>query len=453
MASPITFGGLASGIDTNSIIAKLVEVERRPIVQLQQQKQDQGTQKGIVDDLTGKLGSLSTAMLALNTQAAVQGRSVIVTGGAPFTATVAGGAPLGTYGINVTQLAKAQRTYSASFAGANSAGIFGAGAVTLAIGASNATINVDGTDTLSTVANKINAAGLRASAAVIYDGTNYRLVVNGLDSGAANAITFSDPAHTGLQLDAPANTLVSAQDALLTIDGLNVHSASNTVASSIPGVSLTLSGLGAGTASVNSDPTQLKTALKAIVDAYNAAESVVAKQFPQSGKPALGGNTLVGDSTIRQLQQTLFGLPSVAGGPAGNAYTSLSEIGISVDRYGTMSLNDSQLQRALNTNPSAVANLLAGTTPANGLMKQLSNSLTTFTDFVNGLLPSKSKSIDTSMHDLDNEIARRDLAATAYEQGLRQQFTAMEQMIASFNTQGGALSQLTNQTSSSSSGK
>ena len=80
-------------------------------------------------------------------------------------------------------------------------------------------ITVDGTDTLDSVAAKINSSGARVNAAVIFDGTNYRLQVSGTDSGVDNAVTFTETGTT-LGVDDPANELVAAADAVFEIDGL-----------------------------------------------------------------------------------------------------------------------------------------------------------------------------------------------------------------------------------------
>ena len=76
MPSPITFGGLASGIDTNSIIDKLVQVERQPITTLQQERTDQQTRKALVTGLTGKLTALADTLKPLELQSGLQGRAI-----------------------------------------------------------------------------------------------------------------------------------------------------------------------------------------------------------------------------------------------------------------------------------------------------------------------------------------------------------------------------------------
>ena len=121
MASPITFGGLASGMDTNSIIDKLVQIERQPIQALQTQRAQETSKKALIGYINTKLTTLSSKLDVLKTQTAVQGRKIDLDDAAPFTADVQGGAPTGTYSIQVNQLAKAQRTYSNTFAGADTA--------------------------------------------------------------------------------------------------------------------------------------------------------------------------------------------------------------------------------------------------------------------------------------------------------------------------------------------
>lgn len=449
MASPITFGGLASGIDTNSIIDKLVQVERQPIISLQTEKAQANARKQLLGDISTKLGTLTDKFNALKTQAAVQGRKIDVPKDAPFTADVQGSAPVGSYSIQVTQLAKAQRTYSNTFAGADTAGLLAAGTIGLTIGGTTANVTVAATDTLNTVAQKINASGLRVSAAVVYDGTNYRMVLNGRDTGAANAITITDTG-TGSGLNVAANTVVAAQNAQIKMDGIDVSSATNTISNSLPGVTLTLKTTSATPTniSVSEDSSKLKAALKDIAEAYNAVMGVLNKQFTTDGKTQLGPETLAGDSTARQMQTTLLQMPTMIAGPMGNAFTTLAEIGVNVDRYGTMSIDEARLDKALTTDANAVANLVAGSDTTNGAMKKLGDSLKLYTDFVDGAIAVKQKTIDARIKVIDDDIARMDTAAAAYEQRLRQQFSQMEQLISSFQSQTNYLTQLSSSNSS-----
>jgi flagellar hook-associated protein 2 len=300
------------------------------------------------------------------------------------------------------------------------------------------------------VADKINVSGLDLSASVVYDGSAYHLVINGNDSGQKNAITFTD-SGTGLGLDVAANTKVSAQDAQLQVDKLAVTSATNTVTGIIPGVTLTLNGTSANDYSLGvvNDPTKLQNSLQAVVTAYNAVMGEVNQQMPQPGSTTqLGANTLVGDPAMLQLQSMMLDLPITTGGPAGNTYTMLSDIGINVDSTGTMSLDTNKLQAALTNDPTAVTNLLVGTNGTNGLASALANTISTFTDPVDGVLQADSQGIAQQISSQNDDIAQMNTMAQAYQQSLQTQFSAMEQLISSYQGQTSSLAGLTGLTSS-----
>lgn len=448
MPSPITFGGLASGIDTNSIIDKLVQVERQPITTLQQERTDQQTRKALVTGLTGKLTALADTLKPLELQSGLQGRAITTGSGAPFSATLTGTAPIGSYDISVTQLAQAQRTYSNSFASADAAAGFAAGNITIGTGGSSAVVAVTAADTLTSVASKINAAGLKLSAAVIYDGAQYRIVVNGQSTGDANAITFSDPSGTGLGLEVNANTVVTAQDAKITVDGIQARSTNNTFTGIIPGLTLTATALSTKVANVpvttamrvDDDPGKLTKALQGMVAAFNGAMGAVQAQIPGTdSSKLLGQSTLVGESVVRQAQISLMSFTTTQAGPNGNLYGTLAEIGVSLDRYGTMTLDQTRLTAAMARDPGAVSDLLTG---SSGVMKKLGTVLKGFTDFTDGTLSAKTKTIDTRIAAIDTQVDRLDKAATTYEANLRQQFAVMEQLISSFNSQTSSLSSM-----------
>ncbi len=448
MSGPITFGGLSSGLDTNSIITKLVQIEKQPIVDMQTSVTAAQNRQSILADLSTKLSTLQTSLSALNTQAGVQGRTVNVAAGATYTATAAGNAAVGNYNVVVSQLAQAQRTYSNTYSDPAAKGLT-AGTITISEGGKKASISVTGADSLNTVASKINSSGLNLSASVVYDGTKYRMVVNGEDTGQQNAIKFTD-SGTGLGLNLVANTVLAAKDAKLTVDGLAVTAATNTVTGIVPGVTLTLSGTAKThyTLSVTDDPTKLQTTLQSVATAYNAVMDQVNKQMPKAGATSQpGAGSLAADPAVLQLQSTMRGLTVLTGGPKGNAFTSLVEIGISVDRYGTMSLDTNRLQTALATHSGAVTDLLVGTNGTNGLSTKLANRVTMYTDPVGGVLTSDSQGIGRQITTMNHSIDRMSRLADVYQQGLQNQFSVMEQLISRYNGQTSSLQGILNNSS------
>ncbi len=453
MAGPITFGGISSGIDTNSIITKLVQIEKRPIVDLQTRVTSAQTRQGLLGGLSTKVNDLQTSLRALTTQAGISGRAATVASGAPYTATAGPGSALGDYSVIVNQLAQAQRTYSNAFPDPAKAGLLKAGTLTLSTGGKSASITIGAGDNLNQVASQINGAGLSLTASVVYDGSEYRMVINGGSAGKQNAVTFAD-AGTGLALDVPANTVIPAKDARLSVDGLVVSSSSNNVTGIIPGIALSLTGTSgtAYTTSITNDPTKLQTSLEAVATAYNAVMGLVGKQMPQTGSSTpLDDTTLVGDSAVLQLQTTMFNLPVSTAGPKGNTFTALAEIGLTVDRYGTMSLDANRLQTVMATKGSAVIDLLVGTDGKNGLASKLANGVQAFTDPVSGVLVSDNQSIGQQITAMNKSIDRMSRMADAYQTNLQAQFSAMEQLISTYNSQTSSLTQMLNNTTSSSS--
>jgi flagellar hook-associated protein 2 len=446
MSGPITFSGLSSGIDTGSIVTQLVNIEKQPMVNLQTQVQAAQTRQGILSTLSSQVSTLQNALSNLTTQSGIEGATATADSGAPFTATASSGAALGNYNIVVSQLAQTQRTYSNAFANASTAGVAGTGTLGLSMGGSSAKITISSSDSLNSIADKINNAGLPLSASVVYDGSQYRLVVNGESTGKANAITF-DESGTRLGLNSPQNTVTAAEDAQVSLDGLSVTSATNTVTGIIPGVTLNLTGVSntGYNLSVANDPTQLQTSLQAVATAYNAVMTTVNQQVPQAGSTApLDNTTLVGDSAVQQLQEALLNATVTAGTTGTSGVSTLADLGLTVDQYGTMSLDTNQLQTVMSTQGSAVTSLLLGTNGTNGLASVLANTFQSFDDPVSGVLKADSQSIGDNITQMNNSIARMNDMATAYQQSLETEFSNMEQLISTYNSQNSALQDMMN---------
>ena len=189
MTTPLaSFSGLATGIDTASLIDQLVALERRPIEQIQDKQTDLNRVSGRLNTIRSQLNSLKSsaeemddASDLLTTQATSSDEDSVL-------ASSTGGSPLGQYSLNVTALAQAERTYSDAFSSKDTAlndasllgGTFTGGTLSLTVGsAAQVDVTVDDTDTLETLVSKINSSGADVSAGLLFDGTDYRLQVTG----------------------------------------------------------------------------------------------------------------------------------------------------------------------------------------------------------------------------------------------------------------------------------
>ena len=436
-----SFSGLASGIDSAALISGLGSVARQPITRLQSSQTTLKTQAARVDDLSSKLAALATAARALDTTDEVLATKATSANASVVSASASSGAATGAYALHVTSLATSTRAYTDPVSANDQAGLFGTGTLSLTIGGTTTDLSVEATDTLSSVAKKINGAGIGASAGLVYDGANWRLAVNGTDTGAPNAVTFGESAGLTLGLNKPANLIQPAANAAFEVDGLPMSSASNTVTTAINGVTLGLAAASEGAATtvvrVERDATALQTKVSAFVSAYNTVMSAISSETPQGGTVKAGA--LAGDSTLRSVQSSLRS--TVSGTVAGltGAYTNLASIGVSLDRYGTMSLDTAKLSTATAKDPAGVSALFAAETGTTGVMRSLATTIDGYVTSGTGVLATKAKSLRSRATGLQKTMDAMEARVSKYEDTLKKQFTALESLMSTLNSQSAQL--------------
>jgi flagellar hook-associated protein 2 len=281
--------------------------------------------------------------------------------------------PSGSYSLEVTKLATSQTLASPAYPAATST--VGAGTLTLRFGTTTSgaftedanhasvDITIPAGATLNDVASAINAKGAGVTAYVANTTDGAKLVLKGT-LGAANSFVLDateDPANPGLSNLAwnPAapgtdRLLSSAGDAQLKVDGLAITSPSNTVTDAIPGVTLTLTGTntGAPTQVGFSDPSStITTAMSDLVGALNE----VLTELNTDTNSQTGD--LARDTAARGLKRTFSSLTTAVIMPnaAEGEPSTLSDLGVSIQRDGSYTLDSTKLAAALKANPSAVA--------------------------------------------------------------------------------------------------
>ena len=240
--------------------------------------------------------------------------------------------------------------------------------VTLANGSFGAATLEDGQDDL----------GITAS--VITDAGGARLAMVSDDSGAPGDLTISGNT-TGLLFTKGA----TGTNAELTVDGVPVSSASNTVTGVLPGVTLTLLSTSASqvSLSVGGDTVAARTALESFVASYNSVTNAINAQFTYNSVTQSAG-TLAGDISLRIVQQQL--LSDIAYAISGNdGFTSLASIGVDLNNDGTLAIDGTELDAALASHSTDVQNLFQSLSPA-GFAQNLYTNLGNLTDSVSGPL-------------------------------------------------------------------
>lgn len=436
----IQFSGLASGLDTSSIIQALTDVERIPLQRLEAENRDLQSKISILDNLSSALSDLKNKANALGTTGDFLSYSGTISDEDVATVTASGDAIRGTYSLEVSQLAAAQRTYSDAIADKTAALSGVDETLSITIDGETTDINIAANSSLEDVVAAINTSGAKVSAGLMFDGANYRLQVVGNETGAANAITFAE-GGLGLNLSAPANTVQAAVDAAFKLDGFDVTSATNTVTDALPGVSLELTETNVGnpaTIEIAPDSEEVKGKIQEFVDAYNEVFKIINAQIGE-GK---GSETLNGDSSVRMVEQQLQGMiSSVIPGLSGpNGDLALSQLGIKTTSTGELELDSGDLDEFLASDFRLAATFFAGDGTNDGVAGILDDMVEAFTSS-SGLLTARKDGLNSQIDDNTDRIADQEAYLERFEESLRAQYTALEQTMSALQSQGQYLAQ------------
>lgn len=445
--TPTTFSGIASGIDSASLIKSMMSIANQPVTRLQAKQTANTTMSRKFTDIKTKMTALQTAAKALDTRTEAMVNKVSSSDEKVAKVTTAGGASLGNFDVQVISVAKAERSYSDGFSSSETSGLFGNGTLNIQIGAGQATgIEILNTDTLSSVAGKINAANLGVTAGLVYDGTSYRLQVSGNESGAANSIQFGEAGGLALGLSKPANQFQAASDASIKIDNLTINSPKNDITGAIPGVTISVVGQGTTSLKVDRDPEGLKTKLDSFVKAYNDVMTSMNTEFAFTGTQKAAGS-LSGDSSLRSAQTDLRSLVTQSLGElTGDSFASVGAIGISVQRDGTLSVDAAKLTKAVNENYEGVTAALIGNGVSSGLMSQVVDTVDPYTR-ADGTFTARITNLAARNRDIDTQVSRMQTRLDKYEEQLTRQYSQLESLMGSLQSQSASLSAIFAQSS------
>lgn len=388
----ITSTGLGSGLDIEGIITRLIAIESQPLTALSRREASFQAQLTAYGTLSGAVSTFQSAVSAISNSSSVNAATASSSDTASLTASANSTATAGTYSINVNQLAKNQQlvatgqtSLTASIGtgtltfdfGTISGGAFnaGTGQYTGASFTSNGngikTVTISAAnDSLTGIRDAINAANIGVTATIINDGsaTPYRLALSSSNQGASNSIKVSvSPAAGGLDnflSNDPAGVqhlqeTVSAQDALVQINGINISSSSNTVSSTINGVTLNLLRTTSSpvTVTVGRDASAFSRQVDSFVKAYNDLNKTIRDLTSYDPTTRVAG-LLLGDSVVRTIQSQLRSvINNTVPGLTTGSFRALSDIGITTQRDGSLVVDSSKFQSALSSNSTDVAAL------------------------------------------------------------------------------------------------
>jgi flagellar hook-associated protein 2 len=427
--SPLSLSGLASGLDTETIITQLMSVEQMPRTRMAVQDTQAQARQTQLHDLDTKLGTVRDAANALRS-AATWGdtQTVASTDAARISVRALGAAAPGARLLEVQSLA-ASAQHAFAYTTSASAQSISIGSFTLA---------VDANSDAATVASAINARNDAPVSAVVAGG---KLVLTSRTSGLDGDFTT---AATPL-LAEDASFVRPGADAAYTLDGHPRTSTSNVVTDAVLGVELTLKATTSGPVSVSVsapgvDSANVKSKVQAFVNAYNTTVDLIRAKLAE--KPVAGATTnsdavkgqFYGDtmlsgmlSSMRSQLGDLSDLGISTGAPSGTAKFSTDAVA------GHLTVDDTKLTAALAADPAALRTRL----------QDFGTRMTTVVGTAtNSPISTRLTSEDATRKRLADGMATMDVRLADKEKRLRAQFTAMESALAAAHA---AQAQLTSQ--------
>lgn len=448
----ISSAGIGSGLDVKSIVDQLLTIERAPIRQLQTEAGRLQTQLSAFGRVQSALSTLRDASVKLTQASTWSAAKATSADTNTLGATATGAAQAGNYNVVVTRLAVAQTLATANYA--NASANVGSGILRIELGNFDSQPPVPKADTtpveitidpaqssLTAIRDKINAAGAGVVASVVNDVSGARLVIrssqtgleNGFrvqvldddggdaDAGGLSALAFDPSASIG-SMSRPQ----AAQNALATINGVQVESATNTMDQVIEGLSFQLRKVGTTDVQVEPDTDALKKSVDEFVKAYNESIKLLREQTRYDPTTKTAG-ALQGDRSSAAMLTQLRGMFTGEGGNS-TVFKRLADAGLDLTTDGLIKVDDTKLKAALAQGPE-LQKLFANvdtTTPANqGFAKRFEGWLKLSLDS-DGTLDSRTQSLQARVK--NNTLAQERLEdrVSRTEQRLLRQYNALD---------------------------
>ena len=462
----ITLGTFGSGLDVEAIVTALVDADIAPKTNsLDRRETGLKAELSAIGSLKSVLSDLDKSLTDLKDGSAFDLMSIAAPASVDILQT--GSPSVGQYSIEVDAIAASQVLATSGFA--SSSTVVGSGTFSISVGTPSyagdatsgsytgftaasgktATITLDSSNnTVSGIRDAVNAANIGVTASLVVDGTQTRLLFTADDTGAATAIsiTSSDAALSQLRhgytdggSPAFSSNLTEARspkDASFKLNGLSLTNASNKITGLVDGLDFTLKNTTTSAESIliAKDTAGIEAKIQAFVDSYNSYQTTLSSLMDYQDD----AGALSGDSTARRIQTAIRAQTTGVISISGNVFSSLSDMGVTSDQYGKLTLKSSDFQSALSKNSDDLKEFFGGVTAtsgltdntdATGLADLLTASIDTYVNASTGMLISRENRIDDAIDDIADD--RLDVIARmeSLEERYTKQFTAMDTLV------------------------
>lgn len=479
----ITSLGIGSGADLSSLVNQLVAVERQPLNQMRSAASGLQTQVSSYGKLSSQLSALQTAANKLNdaslwTQSSARSSddtAVSVVGGSSAAA--------GNYSVSVSRLATSQTVVSGAALPSASVPV-GSGTLRLDLGrwepaapvpdgqmqpsmnfvpqvGRSVTIEVTDSDDLGSLRDKINSSNAGVTASLVTDSSGVRLALRSTDTGVENGFRIQAADNDGTPVnneglsrfaydpEQGSTAMESRQEAgnaAALVNGIAVNSASNELKGVVEGLTFRLrkENFGSADIAVNSDRDGVKTSIQAFADSYNELARTIADQTRYDPTSRQGG-PLQGDSAVGSLQRQLRSLINNSSG-ASSAFGRLSDVGLQLQRDGTLQVNSSKLDSAMNNLQElkkAFSSTGGGNSADAGFARRYAD-LASQALGTEGTLNTRTQSLQKMLAKNSDDQARLSDRVDRVEKRLIAQYTALDTNLARMNSLQSSLTQQLN---------
>ena len=390
----LSASGIGSGIDVNDLLRQIVEAERAPAEnRLNLQEAKAQAEISAFGSLKSAVTSFKTSLTSLKTASGFSVNTVSVSDQSLLSASASSIATNGSYSVEVESLAQSHSLATIAFDSLDT--VVGTGTLTFDFGTTDYTPAVDpdpevytgfttnpdkasqsieitnANNTVEGLRDAINDADIGITASVVDDGSGFKLLITSDDAGQDNSleITVSDDdlddtdasGLSHLAFNSAATVLdqtLAASNASVKINGLQVTRESNSITGAIHGVTLNLKAADVGNptqVSITRDSSNAEGNINNFVAKYNELVKTIAALTEFGGAEGQSG-LLLGDTTTRNIISQIrreVGLTI----DNSSTFNSLSSIGITTQRDGTLALNSSTLNAALESDHETVSGL------------------------------------------------------------------------------------------------
>jgi flagellar hook-associated protein 2 len=456
----MSFGGIASGLDSQALIDATIETERAARIKPNQTKvselEDTNT---AFDELSKKLTTLREALDPFTT---LLGGGVNKTGVSSkesvVSATATTAAANSSYSVTVATLAS-NHTYSfdqtySSTADAIQSDLTGAEpeadrtvSFTIGTGSEQETVSVvvsNGSYSVQSYVDAFNAASNKARASLVNVGTSaspsYKIVISSLYEGTEKGSVNRSALGASLT-NLSAYSESAATNASVTITGIGtITRSTNSISDIIPGVTLALNAVGSSTVKISEDVPSTITKVQQFVDTYNELVKFVSEnnQVTQEKQGKETVNVFAPLAKSRLDDNVLFSLRSelakvVASG--GTSVRVFADLGITTERDGTLKFDSAKLQEAISSEVASVSKVFSAFADATATTSGVINQYLRF----NGLLDTAMDANKASIDDLNKRISDAEARLDRQAEQLKARYARLESMMGKLQSQQASL--------------